>query len=92
MKAELEQLQSLAHMIHTAEAALDAAYGALRASALALLASGSWSLTEISQASGLSESELLDLLTVEATNRALEQMLPGESPDQNGPGPRGALR
>lgn len=91
MDAEFEQLRSLAHVIVTAETALDAAYAALRASASALLASGSWSLADVSEASGLSEGELLDLLTLGASNRALEQMFPEESPDHEGPGPRGAV-
>ncbi|WP_461186586.1 hypothetical protein [Arthrobacter sp. Z4-13] len=91
MDAELEELRSLARVIVTAETTLDAAYAALRASASALLASGSWSLADISEASGLSEGELLDLLTVEANTRALEQMFPDQSPDHEGPGPRGAV-
>jgi hypothetical protein len=91
MDAELDQLRSLARVIAAAEAALDAAYAALRTAASALLASGSWSLAVISQASGLSEGELLDLLTVEANHQALEQMFPEESPDREGPGPRGAI-
>lgn len=91
MDAELKQLRSLAHVIVTAESALDAAYAALRASASALLASGSWSLADVSEASGLSEGELLDLLTLGANNRALDQMFSEESPDHEGPGPRGAV-
>lgn len=91
MNAELDQLRSLARMIATAEAALDTAYAALRASASALLLSGSWSLADVSEASGLSESELLDLLTVEANHGVLEQMFPEEPPRREGPGPRGAV-
>ncbi|MEW1812566.1 hypothetical protein AB0284_17905 [Pseudarthrobacter phenanthrenivorans] len=91
MKAEFEHLRSLARVIDTAEATLDAAYTALRASAFALLTSGTWTLSEISEASGLSEGELLDLLTVDANTKALEQMLAGQGPDQEGPGPHGAL-
>jgi hypothetical protein len=91
MDAEFEQLRSLARVIVTAETTLDAAYAALRASASALLASGSWSLADISEASGLSEGELLDLLTSGVNNRSLEQMFPDESPDHKGPGPRGTV-
>jgi hypothetical protein len=91
MDAELGQLRSLAHVIRTAEAALDAAYAALLASASALLASGSWSLTEVSEASGLSDGELLDLLTLGANNKALEQMFPEESPTHEGPGSHGTV-
>ncbi|WP_458779754.1 hypothetical protein [Arthrobacter sp. D3-16] len=91
MDAELEQLRSLARVIVTAETTLDAAYAALRASASALLTSASGSLADISEASGLSEDELLDLLTSGAHNKALEQMFPEELPDHKGPGPRGAV-
>jgi hypothetical protein len=91
MDAELEQLRSLARVIMTAETTLDAAYAALRASASALLASGSWSLADVSEASGLSEDELLDLLTAGANTRDLEQMFLEESPDHEGPGPRGTV-
>lgn len=86
MDAELEQLLSLARVIGAAEAALDAAYAALQTSASALLASGSWSLSEVSEASGLNEGELLDMLTLDGNNNFLEQMLPEELPNQKGPG------
>ena len=89
MQAEFEQLRSLARVIETAEATLDAAYAALRASAFALLSSGTWPLSEVSEASGLPEGELLDLLTMEAHTRALEQMLAERSVE--GPGSHGAL-
>ena len=91
MKAEFEHLRSLARVIETAEATLDAAYTALRASAFALLASGTRSLSEVSEASGLTESELLDLLTIDANTKALEQMLAGQPPERKGPGPDGAF-
>lgn len=82
MSAELEQLRALATVIGTAEAALDAAYGVLRESASALLGGGSWSLAEISEASGLCEDELLDLLTLAASDMAFERMF-----DQGPAGP-----
>lgn len=91
MKAEFEHLRSLARVIETAEATLDAAYTTLRASAFALLTSGTWSLGEVSEASGLSEGELLDLLTIDANTKALERMLAGQPPDRKGPGPDGAF-
>lgn len=75
MEAELEQLRSLARVI---VAALDAAYAALRTSASALLASGSGSLSEVGEASGLPEGELLDMLTSDGNN-VLEQMFPEEA-------------
>lgn len=78
MEAELEQLRSLARVIVAAEAALDAAYAALGTSASALLASGSWSLSEVSEASGLPEGELLDMLTSDGNN-VLEQILSEET-------------
>lgn len=78
MEAELEQLRSLARVIVVAEAALDAAYAALRTSASALLASGSGSLSEVGEASGLPEGELLDMLTSDGNN-VLEQMFPEEA-------------
>ncbi|UKA69076.1 hypothetical protein LFT44_21380 (plasmid) [Arthrobacter sp. FW306-05-C] len=74
MSAELDLLRSLATVIGTAEATLDAAYAALRGSASALLASGTSSLAEVSEASGLCEAELLDLLVLTADEMAFEHM------------------
>jgi alkylhydroperoxidase family enzyme len=87
MSAELDQLRALATVIGTAEATLDAAYAALRGSASALLATGTSSLAEVREASGLSEAELLDLLTVAADDMAFEHMFHEGPP---GPGGRAA--
>ena len=82
MNTELEQLRVLATVIATAEATLDSAYAALRESACALLGCGTSSLAEISEASGLCEGELLDLLTLAASDVAFERMF-----HQGPPGP-----
>jgi hypothetical protein len=85
MSAELDQLRALATVIGAAEATLDAAYAALRGSASALLASGSSSLAEVSEASGLSEGELLDLLTLAADDMAFEHLFHEGKPGPGGP-------
>ncbi|MCT9625975.1 hypothetical protein HWD94_12700 [Pseudarthrobacter equi] len=85
MNAELDQLRSLARVIEAAEATLDAAYGALRGSASALLAGGSSSLAEVSEASGLCEGELLDLLTLGVEDIAFERTFSQEPPGPDHP-------
>ena len=87
MSAELDQLRALATVIGTAEATLDAAYAALRGSASALLASGASSLAEVSEASGLCEGELLDLLTLAADDSAFEHMFHEGPPGPDRPAP-----
>jgi hypothetical protein len=85
MSAELDQLRVLATVIRAAEATLDAVYAALRGSASALLASGASSLAEVSEASGLCEGELLDLLTLAADDRDFEHLFHEGSAGPDGP-------
>jgi hypothetical protein len=87
MSAELDQLRALATVSGAAEATLDAAYAALRGSASALLASGASSLAEVSEASGLCEGELLDLLTLAADDLAFEHLFHEGPPGLGGPAP-----
>ena len=79
METELDVLKTLAAVIGTAEATLDAAYAALRASASALLVSGAASRSEVSEASGLCDGELLDLLAASTTAWSLNGQGPGSS-------------
>lgn len=62
MDPELDRLRSLAIMIMSAEAALDTAYLTLRENAAALLLSGEATLAQISDAAGMDQSEVLELL------------------------------
>lgn len=68
MNPELARLKALSAAI-TAEAALDSAYRSLDESAAALLRSGDATLAEVSAASGLDQSELLDVLAASTTAR-----------------------
>ena len=63
MNPELQRLRALAAVIATAEVALDAAYRTLRESAAALLRNGDANLAEVSEATGLDQGELLDMLS-----------------------------
>jgi hypothetical protein len=63
MNPELQILRVLAAVIATAETALDTAYAKLRESAAALLRNGDATLAEVSEATGLDQGELLDLLS-----------------------------
>jgi hypothetical protein len=69
MTPELARLRALAAVIATAEAALDAAYRSLYESSLALLRTGEATLAEVSEASGLDQGELLELLSSSAPGR-----------------------
>lgn len=69
MNPELARLRDLSIAIATAEAALDSAYRSLYESAAALLRSGEATLAEVSAASGLDQSELLDVLAASTTTR-----------------------
>lgn len=59
---ELDRLRALAAVIRTAETALDTARRSLQESAAALLRTGEATLAEVSEASGLDQGELLELL------------------------------
>jgi uncharacterized protein YidB (DUF937 family) len=63
MNPELQRVRALAAVIATAEAALDTAYATLRESTAALLRNGQATLAEVSEASGLNQGELLELLS-----------------------------
>lgn len=69
MKPELARLRALAAVIMTAEAALDTAYRSLYDSSVALLRTGEATLAEVSEASGLNQGELLELLSHNTPNR-----------------------
>lgn len=69
MKPELARLRALAAVIMTAEAALDDAYRSLYDSSIALLRTGEATLAEVSEASGLNQGELLELLSRNTPNR-----------------------
>ena len=71
MKPELARLRALAAVIVTAEAALDDAYRSLYDSSIALLRTGEATLAEVSEASGLNQGELLELLSRTTRNREL---------------------
>lgn len=71
MNPELQRLRALAAVITTAEVALDTAYRTLRESAAALLRNRDATLAEVSEATGLDQSELLDMLS---------QNIPGREP------------
>lgn len=60
---ELTRLRALAAVIRTAEATLDAAHRSLQESATAFLRTGQAPLAEVSEASGLDQGELLDMLS-----------------------------
>lgn len=69
MKPELARLRALAAVIMTAEAALDTAYRSLYDSSVALLRTGEATLAEVSEASGLNQGELLELLSRNTPSR-----------------------
>lgn len=77
MNSELERLRALAAVIGTAEAALDTAYRTLRESAAALLRTGDATLAEVSEAAGLDQGDLLELLS---------RNVPGREPSWQRPG------
>jgi len=62
MNPELDRLRSLAMMIMSAESVLDTAYLTLQENAAALLRSGEVTLTQICDASGMDQSQVLELL------------------------------
>ncbi|WP_395400788.1 hypothetical protein ACHMXB_18555 [Arthrobacter sp. UC242_113] len=74
MNPELQRIRALAAVIATAETALDAAYVTLRECAAALLRNGEATLAEVSEATGLNQGELLDLLS---------RNIPGREPTWN---------
>lgn len=59
---ELARLRALAAVIRTAETALDSARRSLQESATALVHTGEATLAEVSEATGLDQGELLELL------------------------------
>ncbi|MBD1542930.1 hypothetical protein G9E11_11855 [Arthrobacter sp. IA7] len=63
MNPELQRIRALAAVIATAETALDTAYVTLRECAAALLRNGEATLAEVSEAAGLNQGELLELLS-----------------------------
>ena len=63
MNPELQRLRALAAVMATAQTTLDVAHRTLRESAAALLRTGQASLAEVSEATGLDQGELLDLLS-----------------------------
>jgi uncharacterized protein YidB (DUF937 family) len=75
MNPELQRLRALAAVIVTAETALDAANRTLRESTVALLRTGDATLAEVSEATGLDQGELLDLLS---------RNIPGREPSWKG--------
>ncbi|WP_314195239.1 hypothetical protein [uncultured Arthrobacter sp.] len=77
MDSELQRLRALAAVMATAEATLDVAYRTLRESATALLRTGDATLAEVSEATGLDQGELLDLLS---------RNIPGREPSWKKPG------
>lgn len=60
---ELARLRALAAVIRRAETTLDVAYRSLQESATALLQTGEATLAEVSEASGLDQGDLLELLS-----------------------------
>ena len=80
MNPELQRLRALAAVISTAQTTLDVAHRTLRESAAALLRTGQASLAEVSEATGLDQGELLDLLS---------RNTPGREPVWNHPGKSG---
>jgi hypothetical protein len=77
MNPELQRLRALAAVIATAETTLNVAYRTLRESAGALLRTGDATLAEVSEATGLGQGELLDLLN---------RKIPGREPSWKQPG------
>jgi uncharacterized protein YidB (DUF937 family) len=77
MHPELQRLRALAAVIATAEAALNVASRTLRESSTALLRAGDATLAEVSEATGLDQGELLDLLS---------RSVPGREPSWKQPG------
>ena len=80
MNPELQRVKALAAVIATAETTLDTAYTTLRECAAALLRNGEVSLAEVSEASGLNQGELLELLS---------RNIPGREPYWKQPGTAG---
>lgn len=77
MNPELQRLRALAAVIATAETTLNVAYRTLRESAAALLRAGDATLAEVSEATGLDQGELLDLLSRNIPGRELFWKQPG---------------
>ncbi|MFC9351888.1 hypothetical protein [Arthrobacter sp. NPDC057013] len=63
MNPEMERIRALAAVITTAECALDTAYATLRQCAAAVLRNGDATLAEVSEATGMNQGELLELLS-----------------------------
>jgi hypothetical protein len=63
MNPELERIRALAAVIATAESTLDTAYATLRECTAAVLRNGDATLAEVSEATGLNQGELLELLS-----------------------------
>jgi len=76
MNPELQRLRALAAVMATAQTTLDVAHRTLRESSAALLRTGEATLAEVSDASGLDQGELLDLLS---------RNIPGREPAWNRP-------
>ncbi|MDQ0819222.1 hypothetical protein QFZ79_001517 [Arthrobacter sp. V4I6] len=71
MNSELERLRALAAVIATAEAALDMAYRTLQESAAGLLRIRDATLAEVSEATGLNQGDLLEMLSQNFPGREL---------------------
>lgn len=69
MNPELERVRTLAGMLRAAEGALDDEWRSLRETVTALLRTGEASLAEVSEASGLDQGELLEMLSRSAPGR-----------------------
>jgi len=80
MNPELQRLRALAAVMANAETTLEVAHRALRESSAALLRAGEATLAEVSEATGLDQGELLDLLC---------RNIPGREPVWNKPGSSG---
>jgi hypothetical protein len=76
MNPELQRLRALAAMMANAETTLDVARRTLRECSAALLRTGEATLAEVSEATGLDQGELLDLLS---------RNTPGREPAWNRP-------
>ncbi|MDQ0620622.1 hypothetical protein [Arthrobacter globiformis] len=76
MNPELQRLRALAAVMAATQTALDVAHRTLRESSAALLRTGDATLAEVSEASGLDQGELLDLLS---------RNTPGREPAWNQP-------
>jgi hypothetical protein len=76
MNPELQRLRALAAVMANAETTLDVARRTLRECSAALLRTGEVTLAEVSEATGLDQGELLDLLS---------RNTPGREPAWNRP-------